>query len=122
MPEMNETELRTLFQAAGHERAPDALHAAVMDQVLAQRPISMVEPLISRRHWIMAALFLTTSTALAWLLSHYQNSPSSGFAPPFHVDLSSIEHFLHHATWIAAATGFVFVLTLMDRALARVHA
>lgn len=122
MPEMNEMELRTLFKVAGPEKAPIGLHAAVMDQVLAQKPITVVEPLISHRHWIMAALFLSTATVLAWILSLYlQGDPSSRFTLPLQVDLSSAEHFLHHATWIAATMGLAFVLTLMDRALARVH-
>ena len=119
---MNETELCALFQAAGHDQAPEGLHAAVMDQVLAHRPISVVEPLLSRRTWIMATVLLIAITALSWVLSRYAHgSPASSFTLPFEVDLSSIGQYLHQATWIAMAMGLVFALTLVDRALARTH-
>ena len=122
MPEMNETELRTLFQAAGHDQAPTGLHAAVMDQVLAHQPISEVEPLISSRAWIMAVVLLIATTALSWVLSRYAHvNPASGFTLPFEVELSSIGNYLHHATWIAMAMGLILAVTLLDRSLARTH-
>jgi len=123
MPEMNETELRALFQAAGHERAPDTLHAAVMEQVLAQAPASVFKPLIAPWHWFLAALILVTATALSWIASLYSHgAPSTEFTLPFHVNISSVEHLLHNASWIPITMGVVFVLTLMDQALARTHA
>lgn len=122
MPEMNGTELRALFQAAGHDQAPTGLHAAVMDQVLAERPIPEVEPLISRRAWIMATVLVIATTALSWVLARYAHgNPASGFTLPLEVDLSSIGHYLDHATWIAMAMGLAFALTLVDRAVARTH-
>lgn len=120
MPEMNETELRTLFQTAGHEQAPGGLHAAVMHQVLAHQAITEVEPLISRRAWIMAVVLLIATTALSWVVSRYTHgNPASGFTLPFEVELSSIGHYLHHATWIAFAMGLILAVTLLDRSLAR---
>lgn len=117
---MNETELRALFQAAGHDQAPDGLHAAVMDQVLASRPIMVVGPLISRRSWIMATVLLIAITALSWVLAQFAHGdPASSFILPFEVDLSRFGQYLHHATWIAMAMGLVFALTLVDRAMRR---
>jgi hypothetical protein len=121
MPEMSETELRTLFQVAGHERAPDALHAAVMERVLAQA--SGAKPLIAPWQWLLAALVLVMATASAWAASLYAHgAPSPEFPLPFHVDLSRVGHLLHHASWIALTMGAAFVLTLMDHVLARTHA
>lgn len=119
---MDEMDLHSLFHAAGYERAPDGLRVAVMDQVLAQGPLSAFKPLISRRAWIMAVTLLIASVALSWAFArHAQGSPASGFTPPFEVDLATIGQDLHHATWVSVAMGLALVLTLVDRSLARAH-
>lgn len=120
MPEMSETELRALFHAVGHEKAPAALHAAVMEQVFSHATASVVKPLIAPRQWMMAAFVLVIATALAWVDSlQTLGGYSSKFTSSFHVDLSNFGHFLHHASWLAITMGVVFVLTLLDQALAR---
>ena len=120
MPELNETELRHLFQKAGHERAPSALHAAVMDLVMAPDTAPVVEPLIAPRQWMLVGLALAALIALAGLLSTTVPGVTvSGFASTLHVDLSIIGKTLESFKWIAMAMGLAFGLTVMDRVLSQ---
>ncbi len=119
MPELNDNELRTLFQRAGHEQAPDKLHAAIMQQVMADTAY-VVKPLISPQQWALAGLALAAITASAWFLS--ANAPgavNSGFASTLHVGLSVIDQLLLSSEWIALVMGLAFALTLMDRLLSQ---
>ncbi len=120
MAEMNETEIRQLFQKAGHEQAPFALHAAVMEQVLAAETAPVVKPLVSSRQWVMVGLVLAATSLLAWFLSTtVAGDTPSGLASTLYVDLSHIGQALQSFKWIAVAMAMAFVLTAMDRFLSQ---
>ena len=120
MPELNETEIRQLFKKAGHEQAPCALHAAVMEQVMAADTAPVVKPLIASREWILVGLALAAISSLAWFLSATVSGDATpGFASALHVDLSVIGQALQSSKWIALAMGLAFALTVIDRVLSQ---
>ena len=117
---MNDNALRTLFQKAGHEQAPDGLHAAIMEQVMAADTAPVVKPLIAPRQWMLIGVAMTAITALVWFLSTtVPGVAASGLTSTFHVDLGPIGQALQSFKWIAMAMGFAFVLTVMDRLLSQ---
>ena len=117
---MSESEIRQLFQQAGHEQAPFALHAAVMEQVMAAEAACVEKPLIAPRQWIWVGFALSAISALAWFHSAtVPDDATSVFASTLHVDLSVIGQALQSFKWIAMAMGMAFVLTMMDRFLSQ---
>jgi hypothetical protein len=122
MPELNDDELRKLFQKAGHEQAPDALHPAIMEQVMGTGTAPAVKPLIAPRQWLWVGLVLAAVTALVWILSSIApGEAAKRFTSPVHLDLSALAQALQYSTWIAMAMVLAFALTLVDRVLSGAH-
>ena len=122
MPELNDNELRKLFQQAGHAHAPDALHQTVMEQVMGIGTAPAVKPLIAPRQWVWVGLVLAAVTALVWILSTLvPHDAASGFTSPLHLDLSGILQALQYSKWAAMAMVLAFALTLVDRMLSGAH-
>ncbi|MCB0758002.1 MAG: hypothetical protein KDC01_06055 [Flavobacteriales bacterium] len=122
MPELNDDELRKLFQKAGHEQAPDALHPAIMEQVMGTGTAPAVKPLIAPRQWLWVGLVLAAVTALVWILSSIApGEAAKRFTSPVHLDLSALAQALQYSTWIAMAMVLAFALTLVDRMLSGAH-
>ena len=78
MPELSEIDLRKLFQAAGHQMPASDLTDRIMARV-AVTPIirsTVVQPLISKRAWIMTAFGLVGLVLLVKFLPA-SSAPSS---------------------------------------------
>ena len=79
MPELNENDLRKLFQVAGHQAPTRDLTDRIMARV-AVTPIirlSIVQPLISKRAWIISGLCLIGLVLLITFFPSGADQPAS---------------------------------------------
>ncbi len=126
MPEMNDNELRKLFQHAGRPQMGTDLSERIMARVAVtpvHRPLE-VKPLIGRFGWLaIGAVFIG-------LLALFFNAAGAGSAGPSILDplwqqVPNIEGFRIKiprgpwTIWAAVAAGCLFLFTLADRALER---
>lgn len=121
MLDLNESELDRIFRAAGREQAPDGLHVAVMERILAQPEPVAVAPLISLRQGAWAALALAAALIAVWLLP---GGPSAALATGPMERMAGAwagagQLLLRQLFWLAPAMGAALLFTLADRLLQR---
>ena len=116
MPELSETDLRKLFQVAGHQAPASDLTDRIMARV-AVAPIvrlTVATPLISKRAWITAALGLGGLVVLVTLLPGNPSpstGPASNMVAALYVFLLVPEYLLRFAAWIVSRVMYRFRVT-----------
>ncbi|MEO8590925.1 MAG: hypothetical protein ABI432_16225 [Flavobacteriales bacterium] len=125
MPELNEKDLRKLFQTAGHHVPATDLTDRIMARVAATpiTRIDLAKPLISKRAWIMVGLGLV---ALCTVLGLMPETPDQTPGPASTV-ISAIEGLLSGIQmpqgswpmWTAMAMGSLLFFAWVDSALMR---
>ncbi len=125
MPELSETDLRKLFQVAGHQAPASDLTDRIMARV-AVAPIvrlTVATPLISKRAWITAALGLGGLVVLVTLLPGNPSpstGPASNMVAALYESLSGIH--VPKGTWplwTGFTAGSMLLFTWIDGTLMR---
>ncbi len=119
MPEPNDTDLRKLFQTAGHAAPAQDLTDRIMAQVAVTRIVrpEPVAPLIGLRGWVLITIGLVA--VITYGLSIDTGSPagwSRVLAERFgHLRLPQSEW----GTWMTTGSGLALLFTAFDVALRR---
>jgi hypothetical protein len=125
MPELNENDLRKLFQTAGHHTPRHDLTARIMAQV-AVTPmvrIDIAKPLISKKAWWCAGVGLAALAGASVLLPGDTNAADG----PVSIVLATLEERISQVRlpagswpmWTGLTLGGLLLLTWIDGTLMR---
>ena len=123
--DLNENDLRKLFQAAGHQVPTEGLTDRIMARVSVTRIVrlDLAEPLISKRAWILIGIGLVTLCTMLGLMPGASTQPTGptsslvsligAFVPRIHLPQGS------WPLWSVFALGSVLFFVWVDNAITR---